>query len=532
MFWRLRNPLKTLLLSLCLTLLAPLAAKSPPPAKTLSPEERKIKSLYSTLDPHSIAQLLAFHELYPESAEGERALQRAWQLLCGSTIPQHTASLMLPKPELQGIIALVNRHPLESVVKLTEEQLSLVENIGRRLANRSLKGAHIWTQEALKALPHEEIDLSRALLIEQFTIDGQNLPEFKEQVRQYEASLDLMALQILARLPDTPSDEQKLKEMNRLIFHEMQFRFPPHSIYAKDVDLYTFLPSVIDNRRGVCLGVSILYLCLGQRLDLPLEIITPPGHIYVRYRSHDQILNIETTARGIHIPSEMYLGINTRQLRQRSLREVIGMAFVNQASVMWTKGDFETTVALYEKARPYLQEDPLLKMLLGFNYLFVGRKREGAALLKEIEGMTFQESVSPETLPKDYLDGKINAEGIKAVFMPVDATRESILAKQKEIQKILKRYPQYRGGLFQLATTWLQLNRGSEAMEVLLRYHELDSDNATVEYYLTLLAAQRMNYPMAWTHLKKTEALVLERNHYPRALADLREQLTRVCPEP
>lgn len=507
-------------------------SRSSAPNKTFSPEERKIKSLYSTLDPHSIAQLLAFHELYPESEEGDKALKRAWELLCGSQIPQHTAPLMLPKPELQGIIALVNRHPFESPVKLNEEQLTLVENIGKRLANRSLKGAHIWTCEALKSLSSEEIDLSRALLLEQFEVSENNLSQFKESIRQYEASLDLMALQILARLSKTPSDEEKLKEMNRLIFHEMQFRFPPHSIYAKDVDLYTFLPSVIDNRRGVCLGVSILYLCLGQRLNLPLEIITPPGHIYVRYRTSDQILNIETTARGIHLPSELYLGINTRQLKQRSIKEVVGMAFFNQASVTWTKGDFQTTVALYEKARPYLEEDPLLKMLLGFNYLFVGKKKEGVALLKEVKGITFTESVSPESLPEDYLEGKINAEGIKAVFMPVDESRESIIAKQKEIQKILKRYPQYRGGLFHLAITWLQLGRSSEAMDVLTQYHRLDPNNATVEYYLALIAAQRLNYPMAWTHLKKTEALVLERNHYPRALADLREQFVRVCPEP
>ena len=77
------------------------------------------------------------------------------------------------------------------------------------------------------------------------------------------------------------------------------FRFPPHSLYAKDIDVYTFLPSVLDSRRGVCLGVSILYLCLAQRLDLPLEAMTPPGHIYVRY---GEDLNIETTARGIDVP--------------------------------------------------------------------------------------------------------------------------------------------------------------------------------------------------------------------------------------
>ena len=98
----------------------------------------------------------------------------------------------------------------------------------------------------------------------------------------------------------------------------MRFRFPPHSLHAKDIDIYTFLPSVLDGRRGVCLGVSILYLCLAQRLGLDLEIITPPGHIYVRYQSPEgEMINIETTARGIDIPSERYLGMETRKLQTK-----------------------------------------------------------------------------------------------------------------------------------------------------------------------------------------------------------------------
>src|SRR5205807_1806234 len=98
------------------------------------------------------------------------------------------------------------------------------------------------------------------------------------------------------------------------------------------------------SRQGVCLGVSILYLCLAQRLDLDLEIITPPGHIYLRYPGKEQMINIETTARGINLPSDTYLGINTRKLEKRTLKEVIGMAFFNQASVYWEKGDYATTV--------------------------------------------------------------------------------------------------------------------------------------------------------------------------------------------
>ncbi len=487
-----------------------------------------LKSLFNTLDPLSISENLTFYELYPDTAEGKAALKRGWELLGGGTFPSHVAHLMLPHFELNGIIALVNRQPFDPPVKLTEEQLNLIDKMGARLSNRKLKGASIWSKSEVLALPPEEIDLARGLLVDQF--EGSNA--LNDEVRQYEASLDLMALQILARLAPDATHEDKLREINQFVFHEMQFRFPPHSIYAKDIDLYTFLPSVIDSRQGVCLGVSILYLCLGQRLDLPLEIITPPGHIYVRYKTKEKIINIETTARGISLASEVYLGINTRKLQERNIKEVIGMAFFNQASVSWSRGDHEATVTLYEKALPYMKDDPLLKMFLGFNYLFIGKTTQGAKLLKEIKGVTFEEAVSPESIPEDYLNGKVNAEGIKAVFMPVDETRESVIKKQKELEEIIRRYPSYRAGLLQLATTWLQLGRGSEAMEILQRLHRLDPNNATVEYYLSTIAAGRLDYHLAWSHLQKAELLVQERNHQPKALLELKARLRRVCPEP
>lgn len=488
-----------------------------------------LKALYNSLDPLSVSQHLAFYELYSEATEGKEALQRAWKLLSGGTLPQEEMAItLLPKLDLQAVISLVTRQSFDPPVKLSEDQLSLISKISERLCNRSLSGCNVWTKEDVLKLSPEDVDLSRGLLIFQF--DEAENP--KEEIRQYEATIDLMALQILARLTPKSTHEDKIREINRFIFQEMQFRFPPHSLYASDIDLYTFLPSVLDSRQGVCLGVSILYLSLAQRLNLPLEIITPPGHIYVRYNNGSKIITIETTSRGIDLPSEVYLGINTRKLQQRNIKEVIGLAFMNQASVFWSRQEYEKTVALYEKARLFIPKDPLLKMFMGFNYLFVGRSSDGADLLREIRHLTFDEAVSPETVPDDYLSGRIDADGIKAVFLPVDETRESVVKKQKELEGILKRYPNYRAGQLQLATTWLQLGRSSEAREILERYHKIDPHSSIVEYYLAVLCIERLDYNQAWNYLRAAESLAQARSHKPKALTAVRESLRRMSPEP
>lgn len=487
-----------------------------------------LKSLYSSLDPYSLTQQMAFYELYPDSPEGKKAIERAWKLLRVGSKSTVLPSLLLPKFDIQPIVSLVTRTASDAPVKLSEEQLDAIESLGSQFANRKKKGRFVWTKEEVLALPSEEIDLCRGLLIEQF----QGSSNFREDIRQYEASLDLMALQILARLPNSPSHFDIIKEINRYIFQEMQFRFPPHSLYAKDIDVYTFLPSVLDSRQGVCLGVSILYLCLAQRLDLPLEIITPPGHIYVRYNDGKKIINIETTARGINPPSEMYLGLNTRKLQERTIKEVIGMAFFNQASVYWQKGDSSTCVELYEKALPYMPEDRLLHMFLGFNYLFIGKKAEGEKLLKPLKNHLFDYAVAPETLTTDYLEGKASAEAIQAIFMPVDETRESIIEKQHELKKILKKYPKFRGGILQLAVSYLQLARAGEALEILSQYHKIDPNDPTVEYYLSVVCTERYDYNRAWGFLKTAETLTTARDHHPAALRGLRHKLRTVCPEP
>ena len=495
----------------------------------LSASPDSVKSLYNSLDHYSLTQYMAFYELYPETTEGQKAIAHAWNLLRQGNKNCPLPQFLLPKFDIQAIVSLVTRQPFDPPVKLNVEQIDAINALSQNFSNRKLKGSKVWNKEEVLALPPEEIDLCRGLLIEQF----EESKDLRKDIKQYEASLDLMALQILARLPKQATSLDKIKEINRYIFQEMQFRFPPHSLYAKDIDLYTFLPSVLDSRQGVCLGVSILYLCLAQRLDLPIEIITPPGHIYVRYKEGDDILiNIETTARGINLPSSTYLGLNTRKLQERNMKEVIGMAFVNQASVYWSKGEHEKCIKLYEKALCYLDHDKLIHLFLGLNYLFVGRTQEGKSHIEPLKDYTFDHCVAKESIPADYLNNRVDEKGIQVIFMPVDETRKSILKKQKKLKKVLKRYPKFRAGILQLAVTYLQLGRYGEGLKHLLSYHAIDPDDPTVEYYLSVICAERLDYNKSWKFLERAKEITSKRDHNPAALKGLEAKLRTICPKP
>lgn len=488
-----------------------------------------LSALYATLDPQCVAQHLAFYELYPDTEEGKKALSHAWALLsrgCAECAPD----VSLPKIALEPVIALVTQGTKEAKeLEFPEETLSALETLSRHLGNRKLAGFGVWDEKKLLSLEPDQLDLGHTLLLAELG----DTPESRKIIARYEAHLDLMALQIAARLPENASHEQKIRAISDYVFHEMRFRFPPHSLYAKEIDLYTFLPSVLDNRRGVCLGVSILYLCLAQRLELPLEAITPPGHIYVRYKDETKEINIETTARGIDVPSERYLGLETRNLQKRNLREVIGLAFMNQAAVHWHKDDPATAVVLYEKARPFMQKDDfLLQLFLGFQYLFVGKEKEGRALLENIRGVIPDHAISSETLVEDYLSGATDIEGIRAVFAEVDETRASILEKQARLKKSLEEHPRFKQGLFHLAITWLQLGREKEALPILEKYLETNPEDPTAHYYVASIQTQRRDFNSAWKSLRKAEAITRKRDYTPHALKNLRKALRNVCPEP
>jgi len=487
-----------------------------------------LTSLYSTLDPTSVAQHFAFYELYPETFEGREALKHAWTLLAGECGSECNPGVSFPALDARPIISLLNRSSQSGPI-LEEHQLEVIEKLAQQLPNRKLKGNKIWSRKELLELKPEEIDLARGLLIADF---GEK-PEERLKIRSYEATLDLMALQILARLTPDATPEVKIRTINDYIFCELRFRFPPHSLMSKEIDQYTLLPAVMDSRLGVCLGVSILYLSLAQRLNLTLEAITPPGHIYVRYVSPaDEIVNIETTARGIDVPSDKYLSLETRKLQKRNIKEVIGLAFMNQAALAWHNNDHKAAIDFYEKGLAFVPKDPLYQMFLGYQYLFSGDKKKGRKLLKEIEGHLPDHLVAADNVAEDYLAGHASAEALMAIYQEVDETRDSILKKQKEIEAIIKKHPKFRGGRLHLAVTYLQLGREKEAIPALEAYMKIDSKNPVVCYYLAALQAQRLNYNAAWKYLKATEKIVNARDHFPKALDDLRQGLLRVCPEP
>lgn len=485
----------------------------------------KLKALYSSIPPNALLEHLAFYSLYPESAEGKKALDDALKL-AGASVqdPLFAKKAPLLIGSLKHAWLLIHRSRPEEPAPLTNEEVDSIDKLARSLRNRDLRGRRAMTEEEVLLLPPEEIDLARGLLLSQLG------SESIEAIRSYEAVLDLMALSIRARLKKNSPPQEVILAINAFIFDEMGYRFPPLSSFEKKVDTYTFLSSVLDSRKGVCLGVSILYLCLAERLGVPMEIVTPPGHIFVRYRDEANHINIETTARGIHIDDADYLSVGTKALQKRNVKEVIGLAHVNQASIFWESGELEKAMKFYRKAEAYLPGDLLLKELMGYALFAEGNKVEGLKLLSQVKEEKNPYLVGGHPLVDDCLEGNATPAGVLALFMRVDETDESFAKKREALELALKESPRFKSALFSLAMNTLNEHKLKEGLDLLLSYHALYPEDAAAEYYLATLLLMRYRLQEAWKHLYIAEALVKKENHNPRALQELKKELSRRCP--
>jgi regulator of sirC expression with transglutaminase-like and TPR domain len=72
--------------------------------------------------------------------------------------------------------------------------------------------------------------------------------------------------------------------------------------FAREVEStdlrFVFLPSVIRERRGSCVGLGTLYLALGEALGFTAHGVLMPGHLYVRQQGPGAPRNVELLRRG------------------------------------------------------------------------------------------------------------------------------------------------------------------------------------------------------------------------------------------
>lgn len=101
-------------------------------------------------------------------------------------------------------------------------------------------------------------------------------------VEAYRALLDNFAAEVRDHIDFTETGKEILTTLNNYLFDELGFTGDEENYYDPQ---NSYLNRVIDRRKGNPINLSLLYLLLARRLQLPMTGIGLPGHFICRYQS-------------------------------------------------------------------------------------------------------------------------------------------------------------------------------------------------------------------------------------------------------
>jgi hypothetical protein len=322
------------------------------------------------------------------------------------------------------------------------------------------------------------------------------------------------------------------------LFRRQQFRFPPQSEASFNITDYTLLPPVLDSHLGVCLGTSCVYLAIAQRLGLHLKVMTPPGHIYLSYEVGNKTYNIETTARGVrrntgeYCNTESCWGTGFILLPERSVKEVVGLVFMNRASEHLASFNLYQAQRLYEKALHFMPHDSSLQGLHAIVSTLIGDAKTGKACLVRLLKDDHSLMGITRMLVEDFITGKINSQGLKEFFLYMNS-QQNLLDVRSSFRVLEARYPGCNAVKLELAILNISLGSLAQAEHILHFFDRVDQRDPLIYYYLTIVAFSRFKYAQAWRCFNKLEKLLNERGGViPHSVRQLKGQLLQASPCP
>jgi regulator of sirC expression with transglutaminase-like and TPR domain len=136
-------------------------------------------------------------------------------------------------------------------------QQRILKELSRAVAGKEENIDLVWASLLIARLDNEELD-----------------------VEHYRKEVDRLAREIGAALPKDAAESARLAALNKALFEERGFHGSRGDYYHKS---NSYLNEVIDDREGLPITLSLLYMELAHRLGLKVVGVGLPGHFVVRH---------------------------------------------------------------------------------------------------------------------------------------------------------------------------------------------------------------------------------------------------------
>lgn len=106
----------------------------------------------------------------------------------------------------------------------------------------------------------------------------------------YRRKLDRWGKRVVSRLSGDESPTVQVTELNEVLFEDVGFRASHEDYYDPD---NSFLSRVIDRKQGIPLTLSVAYMLIARRANIPLLGVGMPGHFLVKHANSRRDLFID-----------------------------------------------------------------------------------------------------------------------------------------------------------------------------------------------------------------------------------------------
>jgi hypothetical protein len=240
--------------------------------------------------------------------------------------------------------------------------------------------------EALERVDPLEVDLAVARTIP----DCQSL-----EVAKYKKTVDEWAERVrsetdrhLYKFQQAPGEYKnsqayfKALVLATVIGQDFQVGYDVETVsFDKPADL--FVHGVIDQRRGTCVSLPVLYMAIGYRLGYPIRAVTVPKHLFCRWEDPKtgERFNIEAAGAGglSDYPDEHYKSWPTKcdpqdiesgsALKTLTMREFLGQKLATRGDYYWHKNQRPEAIESYALAHRLCPANRILYEILASQML-------------------------------------------------------------------------------------------------------------------------------------------------------------------
>ncbi|NND97848.1 MAG: trypsin-like serine protease [Pirellulaceae bacterium] len=228
-----------------------------------------------------------------------------------------------------------------------------LERSAQRVRQLAEDVRRVPTLAALKQLFQSKDASPNRLLEATLLVARLDHPEI--DVDYYEQRIDEMADEIRADLAKDATDADRREALDRYLFKENGFHGGRSEYYHP---ANSHLNRVIDDREGLPITLSILYMELGRRLDLTIEGVGLPGHFVVNHvtdQGDNQLIDVFDGGRSMsrNDASLAMLQYSGRTLRDEDLRaqsdeEIVTRVLSNLMGIATRSEDLEAMLRYIE----------------------------------------------------------------------------------------------------------------------------------------------------------------------------------------